>query len=106
MTVRLNQTKAKKARTRKPGTSTLVGIELVPSRVRPNPTIAAAITQCLRLLDSGPSEDQVRRLLATHVYFWNGLVRCHTPVHTRCKPAADIEVDVLWCDPSSAGAAW
>lgn len=106
MTVRINQSKAKKARARKPETPTQVGIDMVPSRVRPNPTIAAAITRYIRLLDSGPSEEQVRRFLATHMYFWNGLVRVHTPVYTKVKLAAEFEVDFVWCDPSSSGAEW
>lgn len=90
----------------KRGIPRLIGVELVPSRVRANPTIAAAIKQYIGLLDSGPSEEQVRRFLATHMYFWNGLVRVHTPVYTKVKLGAKFEVDFLWCDPSSSGAEW
>jgi hypothetical protein len=95
-----------KARIPKRGTPRLISIELVPTRVRPNPTIAAAIKQYIGLLNSRPPEEQVRRFLATNTYFWNGLVRVNTPVYTKVKLGAEFEVDFVWCDPSSSGAEW
>jgi hypothetical protein len=94
------------AKTRGGSPKSIPAIELVIRRARPNRTIAAAIREYLGLLNSRSSEETVRRFIATHLYFWNGLVRAGSNVYTKVYLASEYELDFAWCDPSSSGAVW
>lgn len=78
----------------------------VAKRKRPNPVIAAAIKKCVAMLEAKAPEEQIRRFLATHLYFWNGLVRAGEDLYTKIKLGDQFEIDFVWCDPSSSGAEW
>jgi hypothetical protein len=60
----------------------------------------------LALLDSSASEETIRRFLAKHVYFWNGLLRIGLPLYTKIRLGDEYEIDFALCDPSSDGAEW
>ncbi len=81
-------------------------IEITIGDARPNRTISAAIKEYLTLIDSRPSEEEVRTFIATHLYFWNGLVRAGSNVYTKVRLGSDYEIDFVWMDPSSSGAVW
>jgi hypothetical protein len=81
-------------------------IELPQRRVRANPVVASTIREYRKLLDARASEEMVRKFLARHLYFWNGLLRVGNTLWTKISLGAEYEIDFVFCDPSSDGAEW
>jgi hypothetical protein len=70
--------------------------------------VLAAIDEYEMLLDSKASERTIHRFLASHIYFWNGMLRLlgGCPLYSKVKLGAQYEVDFVFCDTSSNGAEW
>lgn len=71
-----------------------------------NLTIRKAIVEFWDLLESRSSEAVLHEFLASHLYFWNGLLRQGTDLFSKVRLAAEFEVDFACCDPGSTGAEW
>lgn len=72
-------------------------------------TQVADIKRFVRLLDRNASEQAIHRFLATHIHFWNGLLRLvgeGGPLYSKIRLGADYEVDFVFVDTGSNGAEW
>lgn len=70
--------------------------------------IRSAIVKFRALLDRPAPEEELRRFLATHVYFWNGLLRLDglSPLYTKVSLGREYEMDFVFFDTGSSGAEW
>jgi diadenosine tetraphosphatase ApaH/serine/threonine PP2A family protein phosphatase len=69
-------------------------------------TVAAGIKEFRALLDASPSEQDAQLFLASHVYFWNGLLRFHGTLYQQVRLGSEYRVDFAFYDPGSDGAEW
>jgi hypothetical protein len=74
--------------------------------VRADTIVERAIAEYEALLDSGASELAIQQFLASHVYFWNGLLRMGNTLYSKIRLGDEYEIDFVICDPSSDGAEW
>lgn len=60
------------------------------------------------LLDSNAPEEHIHQFLATHTYFFNGIVRVFSglPIYSKVKLGAEYEMDFCYMDPNSSGPEW
>jgi len=73
------------------------------------PDVPADIKQFRRLLDRNASEQTIHRFLATHMHFWNGLLRLFGeggPLYSKVRLGAEFEIDFAFVDTGSNGAEW
>ncbi|SRR6266851_2999721 len=70
--------------------------------------IEADIANYTSLLDSEATEHRVHEFLASHSYFFNGLMRLYgvSPLYTKIKLGSNYEVDFAWLDSGSFGPEW
>ena len=68
----------------------------------------AAINHFRQLLDARAPEEEIHRLLANHIEFWNGIVRLGggCPLYTKISLGGEYAVDFAYVDMSSNGAEW
>jgi hypothetical protein len=66
------------------------------------------ITGYLSLLDAKPTEARLHEFLASHSYFFNGILRLYgySPLYSKVKLGHDYEVDFAWFDSGSMGPEW
>lgn len=71
-------------------------------------TLYTEIEHFRSLLDNRVSEEVIHQFLATHSYFFNGILRLHgaSPLYSKIKLGSDYEVDFAWFDTGSYGAEW
>jgi len=72
------------------------------------PKIRRDIRTYLKLLDSKVSEERIHSFLASHSYFFNGLIRLNgvSPIYSKIKLGSDYVVDFVWFDAGSLGIEW
>lgn len=70
--------------------------------------VDADIAEYLKLLDGGAAEAAVHQFLATHFYFFNGLIRLFdvSPLYSKVKLGSQYEVDFAFFDLTSFGPEW
>jgi hypothetical protein len=83
-----------------------VTLTIQPDLVPTSRTVAREIRQFQALLDARAAETAVHAFLATHLHFWNGLLRIGNNLYSKVRLGAEYEVDFIFCDPSSSGAEW
>jgi len=66
------------------------------------------LRQYLKLLDSKVREGKIHEFLASHSYFFNGILDLysHSPLYSKIKLGHDYEVDFAWLNHDSFGAEW
>lgn len=92
------------ARLRKP--RPIPTLEIHRTVRRTNKVIAAAIWEYETMLDAGAAEEAIRQFLASHLYFWNGMLRVGNNLYSKVRLGDEYEIDFVYCDPSSDGAEW
>lgn len=62
----------------------------------------------IKLLDSNASEQRIHSFLASHSYFFNGLIRLGgaSPLYSKVRLGSDYEIDFVWFDAGSLGLEW
>jgi hypothetical protein len=66
------------------------------------------IAQYVCLLDSEVREGEIHKFLATHSYFFNGIIRLfgRSPIYSKIKLGSNYEVDFAFFDTGSFGPEW
>jgi hypothetical protein len=70
--------------------------------------VIAEIDEFRDLLDSKVDEARIHSFLATHSYFFQGLIRNEgvSPLYSKIKLGSNYEIDFAWFDTSSNGPEW
>lgn len=70
--------------------------------------IITEIDEFRKLLDSKVDEAEIHGFLATHSYFFQGLIRNEgvSPLYSKIKLGSNYEIDFAWFDTSSNGPEW
>ncbi len=70
--------------------------------------VAGTVREFEALLDRKASEADVHQFLATHMYFWNGLLRATSlcPLYSKVRLGSEYEIDFAFFDAGSSGAEW
>ena len=70
--------------------------------------ILSAIAEYGRLLDDSAPEAEVHDFLASHLYFWNNILRLGgpCPLYSKIKLGNEHEIDFAFFDAGSCGAEW
>ena len=70
--------------------------------------LRAEIEEFKALLDSKVDETKIHSFLATHSYFFQGLIRNEglSPLYSKIKLGSNYEADFAWFDTSSNGPEW
>jgi len=70
--------------------------------------IQDAIKEYTALLDGGASERRIQKFLASHIFFWNGLIRLSSifPLYQKIRLGDRYEIDFVYCEPGSLGTEW
>jgi hypothetical protein len=66
------------------------------------------VAEFARILDDGTDEELVHRFLASHTYFFNGIIRLFgpSPVYSKVKLGSQFVTDFAWFDGGSSGPEW
>lgn len=66
------------------------------------------VGQYLQLIDKPASEEDVHEFLATHSYFFNGILRLYgaSPLYSKIRLGSEFVVDFVWFDSGSVGPEW
>lgn len=70
--------------------------------------LQADVAHYLRLLERPASEEVVHDFLATHSYFFNGILRLYgaSPLYSKIRLGSEFVTDFVWFDSGSVGPEW